>query len=61
VTFTDDSNDEMLLNMMKQSYQESYLCAMNISGFVKGKYDVDIGSNELLYLIIHIQRAIFNS
>lgn len=61
VTFTDDSNDEMLLNMMKQSYQESYLCAMNISGFVKGRYDVDIGSNELLYLIIHIQRAIFGS
>ena len=45
----------------KQSYQESYLCAMNISGFVKGRYDVDIGSNELLYLIIHIQRAIFGS
>ena len=61
VTFTDDSNDEMLLNMMKQSYQESYLCAMNIAGFVKGRYDVDIGSNELLYLIIHIQRAIFGS
>ncbi len=59
ITFTDDSNDETLLEMMKKTYQESYLCAMNISGFVKGRYNVDIGSNELLYLIIHIQRAIF--
>ncbi|MCR4632520.1 MAG: PRD domain-containing protein [Erysipelotrichaceae bacterium] len=61
VTFSDDSNDEALLGMMKKTYQESYLCAMNISGFVKGRYNVDIGSNELLYLIIHIQRAIFNN
>ena len=59
-TFEDDSNDEILLNMMKVSYQDSYLCAMNIIGFIKGRYDITVGKNELVYLIIHIQRTMFN-
>ena len=60
-TFTDDrKNDVELLNMMKVTYRESYLCAVNIRGFIRGRYDVDIGNEELLYLVIHIQRAIYN-
>jgi beta-glucoside operon transcriptional antiterminator len=59
-TFKNDKSDENLLQMMKTTYSDSYLCAINIKGFVKGRFDVDIGSEELLYLVIHIQRAIFN-
>lgn len=58
--FTQDAKDEELLQLMKQTYKDSYLCAMNIKGFIKGKYSVDIGEEELLYLVIHIQRAIYN-
>lgn len=59
-TFNQDTKDEELLKLMKQTYTDSYLCAMNIKGFIKGKYEVDIGQEELLYLVIHIQRAMFN-
>ena len=59
-TFHEDEKDADLLNMMKLTYRESYLCAVNIRGFIKGRYDVDIGNEELLYLVIHIQRAIYN-
>jgi beta-glucoside operon transcriptional antiterminator len=59
-TFKNDKSDENLLQMMKTTYSDSYLCAINIKGFVKGRFDVDIGSEELLYLVIHIQRAMFN-
>ncbi len=60
-TFRNDSKDAELLKMMKITYSESYLCALNIKGFIKGRYDTDIGDEELLYLVIHIQRAIFNN
>jgi len=59
-TFNNNQSDNDLLEMMKSTYSESYLCAVNIKGFVKGRFDVDIGSEELLYLVIHIQRAMFN-
>ena len=58
--FQDDANDETLLEMMKISYQDSYLCAMNIVGFISGRYGISVGKNELVYLIIHIQRTMFN-
>ena len=47
--------------MMKVTYAKSYMCAVNIMEFVRGKYNVDIGNEELLYLVIHIQRAMFNN
>lgn len=60
-TFNDDEKDGELLNMMKITYSESYMCAVNIKGFVKGRFNIDIGNEEMLYLVIHIQRAMFNS
>lgn len=57
--FKDDKQDKQLLDMMKVTYAKSYMCAVNIMEFVRGKYNVDIGNEELLYLVIHIQRAMF--
>lgn len=59
--FKDDKQDKQLLDMMKVTYAKSYMCAVNIMEFVRGKYNVDIGNEELLYLVIHIQRAMFNN
>ncbi|MDO4501425.1 MAG: PRD domain-containing protein [Erysipelotrichaceae bacterium] len=59
--FTSDKKDKELLDMMKITYEKSYMCAVNIMEFVRAKYGVDIGDEELLYLVIHIQRAMFNN
>lgn len=59
--FTEDKQDIELLDMMKVTYAKSYMCATNIREFIHAKYNVEIGSEELLYLVIHIQRAIFNN
>ena len=41
---------------------QKYLLDTNICIFLlRGKYNVDIGNEELLYLVIHIQRAMFNN
>ncbi len=57
--FEDDQKDRELLEMMKKTYTESYLCAKNIQEFIAGKYKVSISKQEMVYLVIHIQRAIF--
>lgn len=57
-TFGDDEQNDALLAMMSKTYREPYLCALNVRNFVKGRYEVDMGNEELLYLVIHIQRAV---
>lgn len=59
--FNEDKQDKELLNMMKLTYAKSYMCATNIKEFIRAKYNVEIGDEELLYLVIHIQRAMFNN
>ena len=59
-SFSKDDHDQKLLEMMKEVYVQSYMCALNIQGFIKGRYNVSIGNEEMIYLIIHIQRAIFS-
>lgn len=61
VIFTEEKQDKELLNMMKKTYAQSYMCALNIMEFIRAKYNVDIGNEEPLYLVIHIQRAMFNN
>lgn len=58
--FNDGRNDNDLLNMMKITYSQAYLCAKNIKEYIRGKYGKDIGNEELVYLVIHIQRAFRN-
>ena len=56
--FGSDDKNETLLNMLKEAYKDAYLCAINIKQFIHAKYEVEIGNEELTYLIIHIQRSI---
>ena len=56
--FGSDDKNEALLNMLKEAYKDAYLCAINIKQFIHVKYEVEIGNEELTYLIIHIQRSI---
>ena len=56
--FGSDDKNEALLKMLKEAYKDAYLCAINIKQFIYAKYDVEIGNEELTYLIIHIQRSI---
>lgn len=58
--FNDDREDDKLLCLMKHNYPQAYLCAKNIQEFIRGRYTIDIGNEEMIYLVIHIQRAFLN-
>lgn len=55
--FSEDAKDKDLLEILSLKYQEAYICAINVQGFIRARYKVEIGNEELLYLTIHIQRA----
>lgn len=57
--FKDDEKDRKLLDVLSKMYDQSYQCCLNIKSFIKVNYDTDIGNEELLYLTIHVQRAIY--
>lgn len=56
-TFNDSEQDDELLCMMKKVYSKSYMCAKNIQEYIRARYSKEIGSEEIVYLVIHIQRA----
>ena len=56
--FTNDSQSEILKEMLKASYHEAFMCAVNIQEFIRVKYKVEVGNEALTYLIIHIQRLL---
>lgn len=58
--FSESSSDKELLELLSMKYRESYQCCLNIRSFIKVKYETEIGSEELLYLTIHVQRAVFS-
>lgn len=55
-SFTSDDDD--LLDMVKEKYTEAYLCALKIAAFVEQQYAHQIDNEEILYLSIHIARLI---
>lgn len=57
--FSGDEKDKELLDVLADKYDQAYQCGRNIQTFIRAKYDIEIGCEELLYLTIHIQRAIF--
>jgi transcription antiterminator licT len=57
--FSGDDKDRELLETLSLKYQDAYKCGKNIEAFILKKYGIDIGCEELLYLTIHIQRAVF--
>lgn len=55
--YEDDDNDD-LLEVIKNKYQEPFRCVEKITQFVEKKYEYNLSKEEQLYLTIHIQRVI---
>lgn len=52
----DEEND--LFYIIKEKYNESYKCVIKIQKFILERYKYDLSKEEMLYLIIHIQKLI---
>ena len=52
----DEDND--LFYIIKEKYNESYKCVIKIQKLILERYKYDLSKEEMLYLIIHIQKLI---
>jgi beta-glucoside operon transcriptional antiterminator len=53
-----ESQNKDIFEQMKNSYPDSCRCAMKICYYLAEQYDGDISNEEILYLIIHINRLV---
>lgn len=58
---TYDENDDGLLDVIKQRYQNSYMCVVKIEGYLLKHYLYQMSNEEKLYLTIHIERLIYKN
>lgn len=49
-------DNQKLFELMKTTYPDAYQCAMKIGSFIKTEYDSECSNDEILYLMIHINR-----
>lgn len=56
-TFKSNDSDD-LLDTIKVKYKNAYSCVEKIGEFIKNKYNYNISNEEMLYLIIHIERIV---
>lgn len=54
LTYEDDNED--VFEVFKDKYNESYKCVLKIKEQIKQIYDYELGKDEQLYLMIHIER-----
>ena len=52
----DDNNDD-LLELVKIKYDRAYGCVEKINDYIMNNYSYEIGNDEKLYLILHIDRV----
>ena len=52
----DDNNDD-LLELVKIKYDRAYRCVEKINDYIMNNYSYEIGNDEKLYLILHIDRV----
>lgn len=50
-----------LFQMMKENYPQVYRCAVEIGQSIHEKYQTEIAEDEILYLMIHINRIVQNT
>lgn len=55
--FPSDKNDTAILIALSNNYHKAYSCSQHIKEFILDNYNVYVGSEELLYLTLHIQHA----
>lgn len=60
-TTYEDTDNDSLLNVVKQQHPEVYQCVLKISDFIKNNYQYSLSGEEQLYLTIHIQRIVSKS
>ena len=53
-----DTNNNGLLEIVKVQYKESYDCVKQIKSFIEENYTYKVNDDEVLYLILHINRVI---
>ncbi|EOS61711.1 hypothetical protein C815_00491 [Firmicutes bacterium M10-2] len=51
-----EEDNKKLFDLMKTTYPDAYQCAMKIGRFIKREYDLECSNDEILYLMIHINR-----
>lgn len=55
-----DSLNNDLLELMKEKYVQSYLCALEIKHFIEKRYKYYLEDEEVLFLTIHVAKIISN-
>ena len=53
-----DTNNNGLLEVVKIQYKESYNCVKQIKSFIEENYTYKVNDDEILYLVLHINRVI---
>ncbi|MGM0217391.1 BglG family transcription antiterminator LicT [Enterococcus sp. AZ126] len=56
----DKDKDEGFLFMLKEKYQEEYLCALKIREYIGKEFGRELQEDEMIYLTIHIRRITNN-
>lgn len=56
----DKDKDEGFLFMLKEKYQEEYLCALKIREYIGKEFERELKEDEMIYLTIHIRRITNN-
>lgn len=51
-----ESNNDKLFNNLKQEYPEIYRCAEDVRAYLQQKTGKNLGSEEMSYLMLHIER-----
>lgn len=49
--------DQLLFNVVKESYSKAFQCSLKIKRFLSSTYDWNVTDDELLYLTVHLQRV----
>lgn len=51
------NSDQLLFNVVKESYSKAFQCSLKIKRFLSSTYDWNVTDDELLYLTVHLQRV----
>jgi beta-glucoside operon transcriptional antiterminator len=54
---TSNANDN-LYQIIQDQYPKSYTCGLMIREMLKREYNLDVSDDEMIYLIIHIERVV---
>lgn len=54
----EESDDDRLFRQLKQQYPKTYQCTLKIKKYVQEKLGKAVTDEELMYLMIHIQRTV---